>query len=42
MITVTVLAIYALGIIFAPVPTRAVLKALSPLLGTLAAVLFIF
>jgi hypothetical protein len=42
MITVTVLAVYALGMIFAPGPTRAALKALSPLIGTLAVVLFIF
>jgi len=42
MITATVLAIYVLGVIFAPAPTRAVLKALSSLLGTLAVVLFIF
>ena len=42
MITVTVLAIYALGMIFAPGPTGTVLKALRPLIGALAVVLFIF
>jgi len=41
MITVTVLTGYALGMIFAPGSTRAVLKALSPLIGTLAVILFI-
>ena len=42
MITVSVLTIFALGMFFAPGPTRAVLKALRSLLGTLVAVLFIF
>jgi hypothetical protein len=42
VVTVTLLTVYALGMSFAPGPTRAVLKALSPLIGTLAAVLFIF
>jgi hypothetical protein len=42
MVTATVLIVYALGMIFAPGPTRAVLKALSPLIGTLAVVFFIF
>jgi len=42
MISVTVLTIYALGMIFAPGRTRAVLKALSPVVGTLAAAFFIF
>lgn len=42
MITVTVLTGCALGMIFAPAHTRAVLKALRPLIGTLALVLFIF
>lgn len=42
MIIATVLAAYALGMIFAPGPTRAVLKALSPLIGTLVVVFFIF
>jgi hypothetical protein len=42
MITVTVLICYALGMIFAPGPTRAVIKALSRLIGTLAVILFIF
>ena len=42
MITVTVLTAYILGIIFAPGPTRAVIKALKPLIGALAAVLLIF
>jgi hypothetical protein len=42
MITVTLLAAYVLGMIFAPGPTRVALKALSCLVGTLAVVLFIF
>jgi hypothetical protein len=42
MISVTVLTIYALGMIFAPDRTRTVLKALSPMVGTLAVAVFIF
>ena len=42
MVSVTVLAVYALGMIFAPGPTRAVLKALSRVIGTLAVVLVVF
>jgi hypothetical protein len=42
MITVTVLTVYALGMIFAPGPTRAVLKALKTLIGTIGVVLLIF
>ena len=42
MITLTILTAYVLGIILAPGPTRAVLKALKSLLGTLAVVLLIF
>ena len=42
MISTTILAVYALGIILAPGPTRAVLKALTPLIGMLAIVLFLF
>jgi hypothetical protein len=42
MITVTVLTTYVLGMVFAPGPTRAVLKALKPLIGTIAVVLLIF
>ena len=40
MISVTVLTAYALGMIFAPGRTRAVLKALRPVVGTLAIALF--
>jgi flagellin-like protein len=42
MVTVTVLTVYALGAILAPGPTRAVFKVLSPVVGTLIVVLFIF
>lgn len=42
MISATVLTIYALGMVFAPGRTRAVVKALSPVVGTLAVALFIF
>jgi hypothetical protein len=42
MITVTVLAAYALGLIFAPDPTRTVLRALRSMIGTLAVILCIF
>jgi len=42
MIIVTVLAIYVLGVIFAPGPTRTVLRALRPVIGVLVVVLFIF
>lgn len=42
MITVTVLTIYVLGIAFAPGPTRAVLKAIRALIGTVVVALVIF
>jgi hypothetical protein len=42
MITVTVLTVYALGMIFAPDATRAILKGLSALLGALAVAVFVF
>ncbi len=42
MVSAIVLTIYALGMIFAPGRTRAVLKALRPVVGTLAIALFIF
>jgi hypothetical protein len=42
MITVTVLTVYALGMICAPGPTRAILKGLSALLGALAVAVFVF
>jgi hypothetical protein len=42
MITTIVLGIYALGMIFAPGPTRAVLKALSLVIGVVVVVFFIF
>jgi len=42
MITVSVLAAYVLGMTFFPGPTRAVIKALIPLLGTMVAALFVF
>lgn len=42
MITVTALTVYALGMMFAPGPTRAVFKALGALLGTLGVALFVF
>lgn len=42
MITLTVLAAYALGMIFAPASTRSVLKALGSVVGMLAVVLFVF
>jgi hypothetical protein len=42
MVSVTLLTVYALGMIVAPGRTRAVLKALSPVVGTLAVALFIF
>jgi len=41
MITLSILTAYVLGMIFAPGPTRAVLKALKSLIGTLAVVLLI-
>ena len=42
MIIVTVLTLYAFGLIFAPAATRAVLKALTSLIGTLAVILLVF
>lgn len=42
MIAVTVMTAYVMGMVFAPGPTRSVLKALKPLIGTLAVVLLIF
>jgi hypothetical protein len=42
VIIVTALGAYVLGVIFAPGPTRAVLKALGSLTAALMVVLFIF
>jgi hypothetical protein len=42
MITVTMLTVCALGVIFAPGATRAILRALSALLGTLAVAVVVF
>jgi len=42
MITLTILTVFALGMIFAPGPTRAVLKVFKSMIGTLVVVLLIF
>jgi hypothetical protein len=41
MVIITVLTVYALGMILAPVPTRAGLGVLRSVIGTLTVVLFI-